>query len=133
MMAEPTGETCAICGNQIFGNIKSISFEHTEFTFRIAIIGLHDCPECKKREFIELFQSSAEGFVALHENKIIVDWKFFSVIYRDVRENTISVRRRWNVIDVLLALGIFSREREGNWVIGTDGIILNPRLTIGYV
>lgn len=117
-------EVCCRCKDRNPGKCGDITFVYKGFKFTVFKSGL-TCAECEKKEYAEKFGWYGKKLLRKRKEKIVVNWSFFLDGNSGGQDD---------MADILLALGIFSFNSQGNWdIVGSGPIGLNPRRGLTYL
>lgn len=96
--------TCVLCGKEIKGEVKKITFEYEGLEFTIQKDSM-SCRNCAKENYIEFFERVGSDLVDKEDGELKVNWKNL----------TKSPSLCNDKIEILIALDVLSLEEEGNW------------------
>lgn len=107
------------------GKIYSRGMRKVHFKFRGRVVCMEAsglvCDECYIGEFVRDFEKYAEGYVAIEDGQVVINWdKFLSLNKWGSRCN--------NILLLLTDLGKLSSQREGNWSVDVGRSNANPKI-----
>lgn len=118
---------CAYCRQPHNGCSGQVSFTHKEFKLTTHFT-IRKCGRCFKKDIIEAFNQYGRILVKKTKSgKIKIDWAWFIEHMSGDTHWTKEVA----VLRLLIALGIFSAKKEGNWEIDHHRTLKNPIFEFG--
>ena len=87
------------------------------------------CAACTEKEFLECFGDIPSGLLVRVGESASVNWETYVEFRRHAYRDDGYIYDRANML--LLMLGVFTHERNGNWEIRSELASLNPESVIG--
>jgi hypothetical protein len=125
-----TTETCSKCDQPDPGGPREIQFNHAGLTFVNVLKDGATCEPCAGNETRGLFDRIAQPYITASDGRPVVNWDAYMELKG--RGGTSSRDLLDQITLMMVAVGVLSLTREGNWtVMSMFEVSALPHITFG--